>query len=144
MSIFSSLAAPSDDQHSDECAIWDKRVDADGETWEISDRPCDCGQPDAPLVYQGSHVLPAVGDPRGGDVDLALIPGHITRDERDDGDGTVPWPYLRLGVNGETVILTRRHVSMILTELSGWLEHSVAHPECAAGASLTTQGRLGA
>lgn len=130
MSIFASLKAPSDDEHTDDCARWDKRIDADGETWEISERDCDCGQPDAPLVYQGSHVLPEETDLRGGYVDLALIPAHV-RFWRDNPDAPVstgpdnpPDPYLRLGVNGETVILTRRHVSEIWAELSEWLERT--------------------
>jgi hypothetical protein len=118
MSIFASLPAPSDDEHTDDCARWDKHDDV----WEISDRPCDCGQPDAPLIYQGSHVLPSEEDPRGGDVDLALIPGHITRDARDNGDEDTHWPFLRFGVNGQTVILTRHHVEQIHATLGDWLE----------------------
>jgi hypothetical protein len=106
VSIFASLAAPADDEHTDECARWDKNDDS---CWEISGRPCDCGQPDAPLVYQGSHILPSETDQRRGWVDLALIPSHITRDGRDDKPvDERPWPYLRLGVNESTVILTRR------------------------------------
>ena len=44
----------------------------------------------APWVYQGSHILPAEDDPRGGSIGLALVPSHITRDGRDDqpADGT--------------------------------------------------------
>lgn len=120
MSIFASLAAPDGDEHLDSCARWAKTDDA---SWEISNRPCDCGQPDAPLVYQGSHVLPDERtDPRSGWVDLALIPSHITRDGRDDKpEDDMPWPYLRFGVNGETVILTRHHVEQIVRRLSWWL-----------------------
>jgi len=81
VSIYASLASPDDSEHTDDCAQWEKH----GDLWEISDRPCDCGQPDAPLVYQGSHILPdEKHDKRGGFVDLALIPSHITRDGRDD------------------------------------------------------------
>ncbi len=81
MSIYGSLAAPDDSEHTDDCAQWEKR----GDCWEISDRPCDCGQPGSPLVYQGSHILPdEKNDKRGGFVDIAEISPHITRDGRDD------------------------------------------------------------
>ena len=107
--------------------MWDKRIDADGETWERSERPCTCGQPNAPLVYQGSNILPEETDKRGGHVDLALIPAHI-RFWRDNPDAPVheepdepPAPFLRIGVNGETVILTRHNVETIHGELSKWL-----------------------
>ncbi len=84
--------------------------------------PNDDPDGDAPLVYQGSHVLPSEADPRGGHVDLALIPSHITRDGRDDQpeDGA-PWPYLRFGVNESTVVLTRSQVEQISVQLEWWL-----------------------
>lgn len=75
------------------------------------------------MIYQGSHILPMESDPRGGWVNLALIPSHITRDGRDDkSEDETPWPYLRFGVNEETVILTRRNVKMIADSLNHWLE----------------------
>ena len=118
MSIYGSLPAPDDSEHEDSCARWDKRDNC----WEISDRPCDCQQPDTPLVYQGSHVLPADTEARGGTVDLALIPSHITRDGRDDQpEDEKPWPYLRLGVNEQTVVLTVRNARQIHATLSEWL-----------------------
>ena len=56
-----------------------------------------CGPP---WVYQGSHILPDEDDPRGGSIGLALIPGHITRDGRDDQpDDAVPWPWLRVSID---------------------------------------------
>jgi hypothetical protein len=80
-------------------------------------------------VYQGSHVLPAESDERGGWVDIALIPSHITRDGRDDQpEDEAPWPYLRLGVNEQTVILTRRNVQEIHESLSWWLSHTGGSP----------------
>ena len=119
MSIYGSLEAPDDDSHEDDCARWEKHDNI----WEVSDRPCDCGQPDAPLVYQGSHILPADTDKRGGAVDIACIGSHITRDGRDNGsEDQGPWPYLRLGVNEGTVVLTRRNVEQIHKTLSWWLE----------------------
>lgn len=118
MSIFASWGAPSDDEHTDDCARWEK----DGDMWDISDRPCDCGQPDSPLVYAGSHILPSEEDPRGGWVDIASIPSHITRDGRDDRpEDEAPWPFLRFGVNEGTVILTRRNVEQVAEALNEWL-----------------------
>lgn len=119
MSIYGSLPAPNDDDHLDDCGLWDKH---DG-CWQRSDRPCTCGQPDAPLVYQGSHVLPSETDKRGGYVDIASIAGFITRDGRDESDldYDTPWSYLRFGVNGETVILTERNVRQVADTLNEWL-----------------------
>lgn len=59
----------------------------------------------APLVYQGSHVMPTTDSPRGGSVDLGYLPGFITHEGRDRagtpgdqaGDEGV-WPWLRLSV----------------------------------------------
>lgn len=56
----------------------------------------------APIIYRQSHVIPSADDPRGGSVDLAHLPGFITRDGRDNGtpdDEDRPWwPFLRLSV----------------------------------------------
>lgn len=123
MSIYGSLNAPDDLDHEDGCACYVEKPPGSG-CWEFSGEPCDCGQPDAPLVYRGSHVLPSDNDERGGWVDIASIPYHITRDGRDDRDESEgPWPYLRFGVNTETVVLTPRHVATIHAELGGWLSH---------------------
>lgn len=120
MSIYGSMAAPSDDEHLDVCGIWIK----DGNVWEMRDKSaCTCGQPDTPLVYQGSHVLPSEDDERGGWIDIALIPSHITRDGRDDRpEDEAPWPFLRFGVNEETVVLTRRNVLEVNATLMRWLD----------------------
>ena len=126
MSIFASLSAPSDEDHADDCGIWDT---TDLGIWKMRDAStCTCsGQPDAPLVYQGSHVLPSDHDPRGGWVDIALIPSHITRDGRDDKpEDEKPWPYLRFGINGEAVILTRHNVEQIAETLNDWLARTAA------------------
>jgi hypothetical protein len=121
VSIWASWQAPDVDTHEDSCARWDKSSDG---CWEISDRPCDCGQPDAPLVYHGSHVMPEHDGERGGWVDIASL-SRFVRLNRDDPDGAHDeegWePFLRFGVNQETVILTDRNVRMIHASLTEWL-----------------------
>ncbi|MER7578383.1 hypothetical protein [Kitasatospora sp. NPDC097691] len=58
----------------------------------------------APRIYRGSHVNPAADDPRGGWLELAVIPDHCHPDVRfrDDPEPTggrpVPVEYLRLGL----------------------------------------------
>lgn len=99
---------------------------------ELDDLPLD--ELDAPIIYQGSHILPSDDDPRGGAVDTGWIPDHIERDGRDDGrEGPKPW--LRLGVtqasSGDadagraTVVLTREQVKRLRDDLSSWLDY---HP----------------
>ena len=136
MSIFASMAAPADDEHEDDCAHWDK---TDPESWEISGKPCSCGEPNAPLVYRGSHVLPSSSDERGGHVDLALIPAHV-RYWRENPNAPIetepdfpPEPYLRFGVNEGTVILERHHVEQIVSELSWWLNATKEYAAEAGG-----------
>lgn len=110
VSIYQSLPAPSDDEHEESCARWNKsKVPG---LWMISESPCDCGQPDAPMVYQGSHITPIGEDRRGGNIDVAMIQSH---DEK-------PWPYLRLSVNEGEVVLTRRNVQQIADTLNDWLQ----------------------
>lgn len=83
-----------------------------------------CGPP---WIYQGSHILPADDDPRGGEIGLALIPSYITRDGRDDQpeDGK-PWPWLRMsivdsdGIND--VILTPAQARHLAEQLAGWAD----------------------
>jgi hypothetical protein len=120
VSIYASLDAP-DDDHTTECGVYVETspgcfdFDEDGE--------CTCGLLTAPIVYQGSHILPAMTDERDGHVDLALIPGHIERDgrERETPDEDTPWPYLRFGVNGETVVLDVAGVERVHASLDHWL-----------------------
>lgn len=59
-------------------------------------------------------------DYRWGKVTIASIPHHITRDGRADR------PYLRFGVNDETVVLTVRHVRQIHNTLGKWLREQEA------------------
>lgn len=88
------------------------------------------GDPDdlgAPWFYQGSHVLPADDDPRGGEIGLALIPCHITRDGRDDRpeDGT-PWPWLRLSLDTDgdepTVLINPAQARHLAGQLTAWAD----------------------
>ena len=87
----------------------------------------------SPWVYQGSHILPAQDDPRGGSIDVAAIPNHITRDGRDDGsEGLHDW--LRLSVLEDaaterprqkghaTVVLDRGQVELLRDTLTHWLD----------------------
>ena len=90
------------------------------------DEPCG-----PPWIYQGSHVLPAEDDPRGGEIGLALIPSHITRDGRDDSpeDGA-PWPWLRLSLDGlppeadHAVVLNREQAGHLIDQLTAWYEQT--------------------
>lgn len=74
--------------------------------------------------YNGSHVLPHPDSPRDltGIVQLAEIPSHITRDGREDQpeDGA-PWPWLRLSVGHEDVVLHARQVRAMHQVLGAWL-----------------------
>lgn len=127
MSIWASLTAPSDDHHEEGCAFY---VETSPNCYEISGKPCSCGQPASPLVYRGSHILPELADPRGGYIDLAYIPAHVRfwRENPDANSADEPWdpiePFLRFGVNGETVILTTAHVEEVYESLGHWLRRA--------------------
>jgi hypothetical protein len=125
-----------DDTHTDECAIW---VETSDGCFEPIGGPCDCGIPMCPLVYEGSHILPSDDDQRGGSVDVAGIPDFITRDGRDDAQGTGLKDWLRLSVGAlpskliykgrpyqlggyVAVVLTRPQVEMMRDTLTAWLE----------------------
>jgi hypothetical protein len=92
----------------------------------------DHGDPErlgAPWAYQGSHILPADSDPRGGEIGLALIPSHITRDGRDDQpeDGR-PWPWLRLSVDSGSVfaetLINPAQARFLAEQLTAWADRS--------------------
>jgi hypothetical protein len=78
---------------------------------------------DLPYQYLGSHILPAEGDVRDGDVQFAEIPSHITRDGRDDQpeDG-VPWSWLRMSVNEGDAVLNVEQVRAAWESMGAWLE----------------------
>lgn len=134
MSIYSTWLLL--DGHEDNCAVW---VETDPGVFEFCDRPCSCGTPRVPIVYEGSHVLPADTDRRGGVVGVAAIPDFITRDGRDDARGEGLKDWLRLSVHSEpsttryrgaayvgggdaTVVLTRPLVEELRDTLTAWLE----------------------
>lgn len=120
MSVWGTIyEAPAD--HIDTCAIW---VQVAERTRELNrGRACTCGQPGAPIIYRGSHLLPSDTDQRGGHVSLAEVPGHITRDGRDDGpdDEFGVWPWLRLSVGQEDAVLDEALVRSLRDALDGWL-----------------------
>lgn len=77
-----------------------------------------------PYAYQGSHVLPDHDDRRddGEVLQLAEVPSHITRDGRDDQpeDGA-PWPWLRLSLYAEDLVLNREQAAALHEALGAWL-----------------------
>lgn len=87
------------------------------------DEPCG-----PPWIYQGSHILPDEDDPRGGNVGLALIPSHITRDGRDDApEEGQPWPWLRLSVDrgdDPAVILSPAQARHLAGQLIAWADEA--------------------
>lgn len=91
----------------------------------------------APWIYQGSHILPADTDSRGGEIGLALIPSHITRDGRDDQpeDGT-PYPWLRLHLtptgDDPCVLINPAQARHLIEQLSTWVDQADP-PEFAGG-----------
>lgn len=139
MSIYGSWLILSDDEHEDGCAVY---VETSPGVLDWSGKPCDCGTPRSPLVYEGSHVLPSDTDRRGGSVDVAAIPDHIDRDDRPElPEGTLK-DWLRLSVDSDdshterngkpyvpagraAVILTRAHVAELRDTLTAWLDREV-------------------
>lgn len=144
MSIYASEIV-FDDTHLDHCQRW---VETDVGILDLDEsRPCTCGQVNAPLVYEGSHVLPADTDRRGGDLDVASIPSHIEREGRVDGREGLPKPWLRLSVGNEpsttmfedkpfepagssTIVLDRSQVAELHAYLGTWLSE---HPDPRGG-----------
>lgn len=122
MSVWGTIWDADGGDHTDACAMW--VPGRDGVTFEFDrQRKCTCGCPAAPIIYRGSHLLPSDTDQRGGHVSLAEVPGHITRDGRDDGpdDQYGVWPWLRLSVGQEDAILDEALVRSLRDALDGWL-----------------------
>lgn len=146
MSIWCSNVIADDDDHTPGCPRLapDPRYPDEPMSYVIDDtKDCTCNA--GPIVYQGSHVLPADGDLRGGVLDLAEIPGYIRRGERTlcppEGECGKPWtqccdrvwPWLRLTagdpVRAVTVLLDRAQVQAAADYLVGWLERSAPDTE---------------
>lgn len=89
--------------------------------------------PGKPSMYRGSHLLPHDDDPRAGDIQLAEIPSHITRDGRDDqpADGA-PWPWLRLSVDSHDgtadVLLDVAQVRYLAEQMTEWADRAGGQP----------------
>lgn len=90
---------------------------------------------DAPLIYQGSHVLPEADHPRGGHVGLACINAFVRHYREHPDSEEEPWlplePYLRLDVKADdataqggayaTVVLTVEQASRLRAALDEWI-----------------------
>jgi len=121
VSVWGTIWNADGTDHTDTCAIW---VQVAERTRELNrGRACTCGCPGAPIIYRGSHLLPSDTDQRGGHVSLAEVPGHVTRDGRDDGpdDAWGVWPWLRLSVGQEDAVLDEALVRSLRDALDGWL-----------------------
>ena len=104
-----------------------------------------------PWDYRGSHILPADTDPRGGEIGLALIPSHITRDGRDDQpeDGA-PWPWLRLSLDGlpgddPAIVINPAQARYLAGQLTVWADRAEGTPRPLTGrktASTITDAEL--
>lgn len=122
MSIYATTFSIDADDHAEDC----KRVRNVGGILHISNkRQCTCKA--GPFAYQGSHVLPSDDDPRGGYFDLGAIPGFIEREDRprlsDDEDWPY-WPWLRVAVNSEVVVLPRDQVVKLREAIDFWLDNT--------------------
>jgi hypothetical protein len=100
----------------------------------VPEASCTCGNP-APLVYQGSHVNPADGDPRGGSLSLAAIPNFCHPSVRGtDAEDGAPVEFLRVDMAEDeatyhggnpgyaTVVLDRAQVVKVRDGLTAWLD----------------------
>jgi hypothetical protein len=139
MSIYGSFFAIEDERQ------WVAELEAEGiKAGIIRDGDPGPDDLDAPVIYQGSHVLPEETDPRGGSLGLAHIAAHVRYyRENPDADGKdEPWeppePFLRLDVQehstsyrrepgSATVVLTEHQAERLRDALTGWLERLESH-----------------
>lgn len=101
-------------------------IDEQGEVEDLNTLPAE--MLDAPIRYQGSHILPSERDERGGSVELASIGGFVEREGRENEkphDDSL-WPYVRLDVSDEdgvaAVVLTAEQAKRLHRGLGEWLE----------------------
>ena len=125
MSIYCSIF-DFDSEHSKKCARMSKHKSIRG-VWDYDEsKPCTCGT--APILYQGSHILPSNKDQRKGDIGIAAIPDHITRDGRDDHPEEGKWyPWLRVHLWGgfqDSLVLDYKQVAAFHAALGNWLERA--------------------
>jgi hypothetical protein len=129
VSVWGTIWDADGDDHTDGCRIWVPVGEGGRTMGRGKGRACSCGQPNAPIAYRGSHILPSETDRRQGSVSLALVPGHITRDGRDDGpdDENGVWPWLRLSVGQEDAVLDEQLARGMHEALGEWLTARGAH-----------------
>ena len=129
LSIYASIFSIEDERQ------WIADMEKDGiKAGVIRDGDPEFDHLDAPIIYQGSHVMPDESDARGGSVGLAHIAAHV-RFWRDNPDAAVDQepdsgcePYLRLDVQAHadtyggggdaTVVLTLRQARRLRDALS--------------------------
>lgn len=137
MSIYGTMWCSYPDDHDDHCAKWRRCTKAEAEAsglyawgddgYSLLDDSRDCTCDAGTLPYFGSHVLPAETDTPRGSIEVACIPGHITRDGRDaekPADDDDHWPYMRLCVNDAETVLNHRHVTELHDALGTWLDRA--------------------
>lgn len=135
MSIYATTVGFNADDHGPDCARWVEcppgcnqghnalfvhAVGGHARYDDTQDCSCGCG----PIAYRASHILPSDTDPRGGCFSLAEIPGHITRDGRQERDEDSPWPWLRASLNAGDVVLDRAQVVEVHAYLGDWLKRT--------------------
>lgn len=134
MSIYGSFFGIEDERE------WIADLEADGiKAGVIRDGDPAPDDLDAPFIYQGSHVLPEPGDPRGGSVGLASIQAFVRHYRENPDSREEPYlplePYLRLDVKQHkdtygheddlgyaTVLLTPEQAARLRDALSEWIE----------------------
>ena len=82
-----------------------------------------------PIRYEGSHVLPHSKSKRAGELGIAAIPSHITRNGKDDAPEGRWHPWLRVhiqAVGDNTVVLTKDQVEELRDALTKWLEQQIS------------------
>lgn len=135
MSIYATWLSLGD--HSEDCAVW-VEIEAGSGIFDRDESRCDCQMKEAPVVYQGSHILPGPADRRGGWLDVGIIPDHITRDNHPEGAEGQRKSYLRLSMGSEdsdtiyegrpyvqagqaTLVLDTEQVKRLRDTLDDWL-----------------------
>jgi hypothetical protein len=129
-------------EHPDQTAA---ELAADGIRYHVIGDDSEQRKLGSPYVYQGSHVVPTSTCARGGSVDLAQVPNFLHPNaDRDlpgkavyEDDMRFPVEFMRLSVDQDpatyghedslgqaTVVLDRRHVTVIRDAMTRWLEHT--------------------